>query len=79
MFLITIDERNGEFEYTHHMLVPTMEDSSDKKLIEDFYGEASVTEEDLKGFYWVWGELLARVQSIKPLTDDEAVTLIKFL
>ena len=79
MFLVTIDERNGMFEYTHHMLVPTMEDSSDKKLIEDFYGEGSVTEEDFKGFYWVWGEVLARVQSIEPLTDDEAATLIKFI
>ena len=79
MFLVTIDERNGEFEYTHHMLLPTVDGISDKELIEDFYEEAILTWKAPKGFYWVFGEVLARVQSIKPLTDDEAATLIKFL
>jgi hypothetical protein len=80
MFLVTVDERNGEFEYTHHMLLPTVDGISDKELIEDFYGEGSTKAwEAPKGFYWVFGEVLARVQSIKPLTDDEAATLIKFI
>ena len=79
MFLITIEEINGEYEYTHHLLEPTMDGKSDRKLLENFYGDESITEKGLKGFYWVWGEVLARVQSIKPLTDDEAATLIKFI
>jgi hypothetical protein len=80
MFLITIVEKNGEFEYTHHMLVPTLEGTSNKELISQFYGDDDVDEEfQVGGYYWVWGELLARVKSTQTLTDDEAVTLIKFL
>ena len=80
MFLITIEEVNGDFEYTHHMLVPTLEDTSDKEILSDFYGDGDVEEGSLKeGFYWVRGELAARVKSTQPLTDDEAVTLIKFI
>jgi len=95
MFLVTIEERNGEFEYTHHMLMPSLPKPNDladvindKPMLEDFYGEDSVGEEDVKGFYWLWGEqyrtvpskrLLARVVSIQSLTDDEAATLVKFL
>ena len=84
MFLVTIDERNGEFEYTHHMLVPSLIDFVDTQALEDFYGEGSVygggeVDEAPKGFYWVWGELLARVRSTQPLTEDEAATLMKFL
>jgi len=79
MFLITIEEINSEFEYTHHMLLPIVDGSSDKELIEDFYGEGSVTGEDRKRFYWVWGDVLARVKSTQSLTDDEAATLIKFI
>jgi len=30
MFLITIEEINGDFEYTHHMLEPTMDGKSDR-------------------------------------------------
>ena len=79
MFLVTIEEINGDFEYTHHMLLPIVDGSSDKELIEDFYGDGSVTEKDLKGFYWIWGDVLARVKSTQSLTDDEAATLIKFI
>ena len=84
MFLVTIDERNGEFEYTHHMLVPSLIDFVDTQALEDFYGEGSVygggeVDEAPKGFYWVWGELLARVRSTQPLTEDEAVILSRYL
>lgn len=83
MFLITIEEINSEFEYIHHMLLPIVDGSSDKELIEDFYGEGSVGDDVAhqyrKGFYWVWGDVLARVKSTQSLTDDEAATLIKFL
>ena len=83
MFLVTIEEINGEFEYTHHMLVATADGISNKELIADFYGEGAISDDVAhqyrKGFHWVWGELLARVQSIKSLTEDEAATLMKFL
>ena len=83
MFLLTIEEINGEFEYFHHMLLSTIDGISDKELIEDFYGEGAVGDDAAhqyrKGFYWVWGDLLACVQSIKSLTEDESPTLMKFL
>ena len=79
MFLVTIDERNGEFEYTHFMLVPSLIDFVDTQALEDFYGEGSVGDEEIKGFYWIYGERIAHVASTQPLTDDEAATLRKFL
>ena len=92
MFLVTIDERNGEFEYTHLMLVPSLVDFVDTQVLEDFYGEGSVAnatwrrqiatadgDEEIKGFYWIYGERIARVASTQPLTDDETITLRKFL
>ena len=83
MFLVTIEEINGEFEYTHHMLAATADGISNKELLEDFYGEGAVGDDVAhqyrKGFHWVWGELLARVKSTQPLTDAETATLAKFL
>ena len=75
MFLVTIQEANGEYEYEHKWLVS--EDKEERQTLEDFYGEDSVCEEFNRAF-WIHDQLLAFVSHTQEVTEEEAIVLRKF-
>lgn len=75
MYLINIQEANGEYEYDHKWLV--VDKKTEREILEDFYGESSVGEEFNKAF-WIHGEILAFVSEVQEVTEEEAIVLKKF-
>lgn len=75
MYLINIQEANGEYEYNHKWLVS--DKKTERELLEDFYGENSVGEEENEAF-WIHGQILAFVSEVQDVSEEEAIVLKKF-
>ena len=67
-YLVTFEVRDGEREYLHRSIYPAdAKDMSDKELIAEEWAEENPEDDDYKGFHWVYGEILVRVYSKKPM------------
>jgi len=67
-YLVTFEVKDGEREYFHRSIYPAdAKDMSDKELIAEEWAEEDPEDYDYKGFHWVYGEILVRVDSKKSM------------
>lgn len=71
-YVYSIDERNGEYEYTHKGAVQLGEDDKPDEWLEDytkdFYGGGDGEEED--GGYWFNGEIMCFAGGMTEISKD---------
>ena len=80
--LITLKERNGEFEYSHKLVreIPkeiTYTWGFAEKLASQHYEDRSEHEDGIHSFYG--GSIAVSVKSVETLTEEEFKTLRKYL
>ena len=78
-YVYAIDERNGEYEYTHKSTVRLDPDQDPHEWLEeytsDFYGDGE-KEDD---YYWFNGEIICWASSIREVTIDEYRVLCRHM
>jgi len=80
---ISLEERNGEREYTHNMVreipasVKDEWDWADKQQAAQFYGGEPEATED--GYYFNGGEVCVSVKGTRVITEAEYKVLSRFL
>jgi hypothetical protein len=75
-YVYSIDERNGEYEYTHKHVVQLGEDDNPDEWLEDytsdFYGGGDgEKDEDCDDGYWFNGEILCWAGGMTEISKDE--------
>lgn len=83
-YTYSIDERNGEYEYTHKGVVALDDGTSPDEWLEDytsdFYGgEDNKPDEDHKGGYWFNGEILCWAGGTQEISKDEFDVVNKYI
>lgn len=72
-YIYSIDERNGEYEYTHKGAVQLDDETKPDEWLEeytkDFYGGGDGEEED--GGYWFNGEIMCFAGGMTEISKDE--------
>lgn len=79
---ISLEERNGEREYTHNIVreIPEKTDAwdyGDKNLAAQWYADDADEQDD--GYYFNGGEVCVSVKGARDITKEEYDVLKKFL
>ena len=81
---LTLEERNGEHEYTHKIAMPSAKEVTQKqaegmatKYASTFYGEKG--RKDDGGFYFNFDTLHVKVEKVELVTEAEFKVLEKFI